>query len=80
MIVFLKEHGKEIYAEVRAAYVDTMNKVNAFFSHPPLHLALCTFRRLNITCNNIHNSKKANMLPTIESQVPTITQHSVSKF
>lgn len=26
-IVFLKEHGKGIYAEVRAAYVDTMNKV-----------------------------------------------------
>ncbi|ONK79781.1 uncharacterized protein A4U43_C01F10010 [Asparagus officinalis] len=27
VITFLKEHGKEIYAEVRAAYVDTMNKV-----------------------------------------------------
>jgi hypothetical protein len=26
-ISFLKEHGKEIYTEVRAAYVDTMNKV-----------------------------------------------------
>ncbi|KAM0863600.1 hypothetical protein ACQ4PT_044504 [Festuca glaucescens] len=26
-IVFLKEHAKEIYAEVRAAYIDTMNKV-----------------------------------------------------
>ncbi|CAI9112929.1 OLC1v1013440C1 [Oldenlandia corymbosa var. corymbosa] len=24
---FLKEHGKEVYLEVRAAYVDTMNKV-----------------------------------------------------
>lgn len=24
---FLKEHGKEIYMEVRAAYIDTMNKV-----------------------------------------------------
>lgn len=28
VISFLKEHGKEIYTEVRAAYVDTMNKVN----------------------------------------------------
>ncbi|KAM7511463.1 hypothetical protein LguiB_010338 [Lonicera macranthoides] len=27
VISFLKEHGKEIYAEVRAAYIDTMNKV-----------------------------------------------------
>ncbi|KAJ3670818.1 hypothetical protein LUZ60_008244 [Juncus effusus] len=27
VITFLKEHGKEIYTEVRAAYVDTMNKV-----------------------------------------------------
>jgi hypothetical protein len=27
-IIFLKEHAKEIYAEVRAAYIDTMNKVN----------------------------------------------------
>ncbi|CAL9772371.1 unnamed protein product [Musa acuminata subsp. burmannicoides] len=27
VILFLKEHGKEIYTEVRAAYVDTMNKV-----------------------------------------------------
>ncbi|KAF8728994.1 hypothetical protein HU200_018302 [Digitaria exilis] len=26
-ITFLKEHAKEIYAEVRAAYIDTMNKV-----------------------------------------------------
>ncbi|XP_039785675.1 vacuolar protein sorting-associated protein 52 A-like isoform X3 [Panicum virgatum] len=26
-IIFLKEHAKEIYAEVRAAYIDTMNKV-----------------------------------------------------
>ncbi|KAJ4791845.1 hypothetical protein LUZ62_043091 [Rhynchospora pubera] len=26
-ITYLKEHGKEIYTEVRAAYVDTMNKV-----------------------------------------------------
>ncbi|KAK7397366.1 hypothetical protein VNO78_18535 [Psophocarpus tetragonolobus] len=26
-VTFLKEHGKEIYNEVRAAYVDTMNKV-----------------------------------------------------
>ena len=26
-IVFLKEHAKEIYAEVRTAYIDTMNKV-----------------------------------------------------
>ncbi|XP_015690866.1 vacuolar protein sorting-associated protein 52 A isoform X1 [Oryza brachyantha] len=26
-IVFLKEHAKEIYTEVRAAYIDTMNKV-----------------------------------------------------
>lgn len=28
IISFLKEHGKEVYTEVRAAYVDTMNKVN----------------------------------------------------
>ncbi|KAJ0966860.1 hypothetical protein J5N97_023777 [Dioscorea zingiberensis] len=27
LIIFLKEHGKEIYNEVRAAYVDTMNKI-----------------------------------------------------
>ncbi|KAM7459811.1 hypothetical protein LguiA_036204 [Lonicera macranthoides] len=26
VISFLKEHGKEIYVEVRAAYIDTMNK------------------------------------------------------
>ncbi|KAL0906542.1 hypothetical protein M5K25_025044 [Dendrobium thyrsiflorum] len=27
VIIFLKEHGKDIYTEVRAAYIDTMNKV-----------------------------------------------------
>ncbi|XP_047340854.1 vacuolar protein sorting-associated protein 52 A-like [Impatiens glandulifera] len=27
IISFLKEHGKDVYMEVRAAYVDTMNKV-----------------------------------------------------
>ncbi|KAL0404739.1 UNVERIFIED_CONTAM: Vacuolar protein sorting-associated protein 52 A [Sesamum radiatum] len=27
VILFLKEHGKEVYLEVRAAYIDTMNKV-----------------------------------------------------
>ncbi|KAI3909938.1 hypothetical protein MKW98_012992, partial [Papaver atlanticum] len=27
VIIFLKEHGKEVYMEVRGAYVDTMNKV-----------------------------------------------------
>ncbi|XP_065881612.1 vacuolar protein sorting-associated protein 52 A-like [Euphorbia lathyris] len=27
VISFLKEHGKEIYVEVRGAYIDTMNKV-----------------------------------------------------
>ncbi|XAR55594.1 hypothetical protein NMG60_11035706 [Bertholletia excelsa] len=27
IISFLKEHGKEVYAEVRTAYIDTMNKV-----------------------------------------------------
>ncbi|XP_074316076.1 vacuolar protein sorting-associated protein 52 A-like isoform X2 [Silene latifolia] len=27
VIYFLKEHGKEVYTEVRAAYIDTMNKV-----------------------------------------------------
>ncbi|GAB4841746.1 Vacuolar protein sorting-associated protein 52 [Ancistrocladus abbreviatus] len=27
VILFLKEHGKEVYTEVRGAYVDTMNKV-----------------------------------------------------
>ncbi|CAL5428055.1 unnamed protein product [Camellia sinensis] len=27
VISFLKEHGKEVYVEVRAAYIDTMNKV-----------------------------------------------------
>ncbi|VFR02824.1 unnamed protein product [Cuscuta campestris] len=27
IISFLKEHGKEVYLEVRAAYIDTMNKV-----------------------------------------------------
>lgn len=30
VISFLKEHGKEVYLEVRAAYIDTMNKVSAF--------------------------------------------------
>ncbi|KAG8384075.1 hypothetical protein BUALT_Bualt04G0080300 [Buddleja alternifolia] len=29
VILFLKEHGKEIYLEVRAAYIDTMNKLLA---------------------------------------------------
>ncbi|KAL2232864.1 UNVERIFIED_CONTAM: Vacuolar protein sorting-associated protein 52 A [Sesamum indicum] len=27
VILFLKEHGNEVYLEVRAAYIDTMNKV-----------------------------------------------------
>ncbi|KAJ4839400.1 Vacuolar protein sorting-associated protein 52 [Turnera subulata] len=27
VISFLKDHGKEVYTEVRAAYIDTMNKV-----------------------------------------------------
>ncbi|XP_078433603.1 vps52 / Sac2 family [Wolffia australiana] len=27
IVVFLKEHGKEIYNEVRSAYIDTLNKV-----------------------------------------------------
>ncbi|KAK8943584.1 hypothetical protein KSP40_PGU009846 [Platanthera guangdongensis] len=27
VILFLKEHGKDIYTEVRTAYIDTMNKV-----------------------------------------------------
>ncbi|KAH9626897.1 hypothetical protein KSS87_002297 [Heliosperma pusillum] len=27
IISFVKEHGKEVYSEVRAAYIDTMNKV-----------------------------------------------------
>ncbi|KAL3830370.1 hypothetical protein ACJIZ3_019172 [Penstemon smallii] len=27
VVVFLKEHGKDIYLEIRAAYIDTMNKV-----------------------------------------------------
>lgn len=36
-IIFLKEHGKEIYNEVRAAYVDTMNKVNF---HQKLYLSI----------------------------------------
>ncbi|CAA6668604.1 unnamed protein product [Spirodela intermedia] len=27
VVLFLKEHGKEIYNEVRSAYIDTMNKV-----------------------------------------------------
>ncbi|KAL8137226.1 hypothetical protein V2J09_003227 [Rumex salicifolius] len=27
VILFLKEHGKDIYTEVRVAYIDTMNKV-----------------------------------------------------
>ncbi|XP_058067918.1 vacuolar protein sorting-associated protein 52 A isoform X2 [Magnolia sinica] len=27
VVLFLKEHGKEIYGEVRGAYIDTMNKV-----------------------------------------------------
>lgn len=27
VVTFLKEHGKEVYNEIRAAYIDTMNKV-----------------------------------------------------
>ncbi|XP_047950419.1 vacuolar protein sorting-associated protein 52 A-like [Salvia hispanica] len=27
VILFMKEHGKEVYLDVRAAYIDTMNKV-----------------------------------------------------
>lgn len=27
VVTFLKEHGKEVYVEVRGAYIDTMNKV-----------------------------------------------------
>ncbi|RWR91384.1 vacuolar protein sorting-associated protein 52 A-like protein isoform X1 [Cinnamomum micranthum f. kanehirae] len=27
VVLFLKEHGKEVYTEVRGAYIDTMNKV-----------------------------------------------------
>lgn len=38
MIVFLKGHGKEIYNEVRAVYVDTMNKVLRFTILPALGL------------------------------------------
>ena len=38
-IIFLKEHAKEIYAEVRAAYIDTMNKVSVvFFQEIPRHI------------------------------------------
>lgn len=28
MATFLQDHGHEVYPEVRAAYVDTMSKVN----------------------------------------------------
>ena len=28
VVSFLKEHGNEVYTEVRGAYMDTMNKVN----------------------------------------------------
>lgn len=28
LIIFLKEHGREIYNEVKATYIDTMSKVN----------------------------------------------------
>lgn len=31
ILSFLKEHGKEVYLEVRAAYIDTMNKVKFHF-------------------------------------------------
>ena len=30
IISFLKEHGKEVFMDVRAAYIDTMNKVIFF--------------------------------------------------
>lgn len=30
VVTFLKEHGKEVYIEVRGAYIDTMNKVGHF--------------------------------------------------
>jgi Vps52 / Sac2 family len=45
VISFLKEHGREIYTEVRAAYVDTMNKVN-------LQFPLCNtiFNDLELLC------------------------------
>lgn len=36
VVNFLKEHGKEVYNEVRAAYIDTMNKVNAKNQNFPL--------------------------------------------
>lgn len=32
VVSFLKDHGKEVYIEVRSAYIDTMNKVNAIKS------------------------------------------------
>ena len=32
VVYFLKEHGKEVFIEVRSAYIDTMNKVNAIES------------------------------------------------
>lgn len=32
VVSFLKDHGKEVYIEVRSAYIDTMNKVNAIES------------------------------------------------
>ncbi|KAM7459796.1 hypothetical protein LguiA_036220 [Lonicera macranthoides] len=48
VISFLKEHGKEIYVEVRAAYIDTMNKgaaiqgvlSQAVLSHTPTLLGV----------------------------------------
>lgn len=27
--MFLKEHNKEVYIDIRAAYIDTMNKVKS---------------------------------------------------
>ncbi|XP_010263753.1 PREDICTED: vacuolar protein sorting-associated protein 52 A-like isoform X2 [Nelumbo nucifera] len=33
VVLFLKEHGKEVYMEVRGAYIDTMNKVLSAHFH-----------------------------------------------
>jgi hypothetical protein len=39
IISFLKEHGKEVFMDVRAAYIDTMNKVIFFILFDFLHYA-----------------------------------------
>ena len=48
VVSFLNEHGKEVYIEVRAAYIDTMNKVNAIESTVNLRIKFCLHYTIQI--------------------------------